>query len=180
MVAEGKLVTGAWLIVLAGMFDVLDGFMARLANATSDFGLELDSICDVVSFGVAPGFLMYHFALHELRIGAILLAALVAVCGAGRLARFNVEARAEPADYFRGLPIPAYAIMLASFYLTFRNRLDLVEVLNQGVISVLIPVIIVLAFLMVSTIPFDKIPPFDRESVRKHKGRLILLDRKSV
>src|SRR5690625_6502425 len=49
MVAEGKLVTGAWLIVLAGMFDVLDGFMARLANATSDFGMELDSICDVRS-----------------------------------------------------------------------------------------------------------------------------------
>src|SRR5690625_5954720 len=64
--------------------------------------------------------------------------------------------------------------MLASFYLTFRNRLDLFEVLNQGVISVLIPVIIVLSFLMVSTIPFDKIPPFDRESVRKHKSRLIL------
>src|SRR5690625_6306280 len=64
--------------------------------------------------------------------------------------------------------------MLASFYLTFRNRLDLFEVLNQGVISVLIPVIIVLSFLMVSTIPFDKIPPFDRVPVRKHKGRLIL------
>ncbi|HLR91291.1 MAG TPA: CDP-diacylglycerol--serine O-phosphatidyltransferase [Balneolaceae bacterium] len=174
MVAEGKLVTGAWLIVLAGMFDVLDGFMARLANATSDFGMELDSICDVVSFGVAPGFLMYHFALHELQIVGILLAALAPLCGAVRLARFNVEARSEPADYFRGLPIPAYAIMLASFYLTFRNRLDLFEVLNQGVISVLIPVIIVLSFLMVSTIPFDKIPPFDRESVRKHKGRLIL------
>src|SRR5690625_6110348 len=96
------------------MFDVLDGFMARLANATSDFGMELDSICDVVSFGVAPGFLMYHFALHELQIVGILLAALAPLCGAVRLARFNVEARSEPADYFRGLPIPAYAIMLRS------------------------------------------------------------------
>src|SRR5690625_8016997 len=84
MVAEGKLVTGAWLIVLAGMFDVLDGFMARLANATSDFGMELDSICDVGSFGVAPGFLMYHFALHELQIVGILLAALAPLCGAVR------------------------------------------------------------------------------------------------
>src|SRR5690625_6884973 len=102
------------------------------------------------------------------------MADLAHLCGAVRLARFNVEARSEPADYFRGLPIPAYAIMLVSFYLTFRNRLDLFEVLNQGVISVLIPVIIVLSFLMVSTIPFDKIPPFGRERVRKHKGRPIL------
>src|SRR5690625_7989412 len=104
------------------------------------------------------------------------MADLAHLCGAVRLARFNVEARSEPADYFRGLPIPAYAIMLASFYLTFRNRLDLFEVLNQGVISVLIPVIIVLSFLMVSTIPFDKIQTLDRESVIKHKGRLIIFD----
>src|SRR5690625_6731711 len=102
------------------------------------------------------------------------MADLAHLCGAVRLARFNVEARSEPADYFRGLPIPAYAIMLASFYLTFRNRLDLFEILNHGVISVLVPVIIVLSFLMVSTIPFDKILPFDAESVRRHKSRLIL------
>lgn len=175
MVAEGNLITGAWLIVLAGMFDVLDGFMARLANATSDFGMELDSISDVVSFGVAPGFLMYHFALYELQIVGILLSALAPLCGAVRLARFNVESKDEPLGYFRGLPTPAYAIMLASFYLTFRNELELFDGLNQGVISVLIPVIIVLSFLMVSTIPFDKIPSFDRGSIQKFKGRLILL-----
>src|SRR5690625_8027548 len=116
--------------------------------------MELDSICDVVSFGVAPGFLMYHFALHELQIVGILLAALAPLCGAVRLARFNVEARSEPADYFRRLPIPAYAIMLASFYLTFRNRLDLVEVMNQEVITVLIPVMLILSFLMLSSTAF--------------------------
>lgn len=175
MVAEGKLVTGAWLIVLAGMFDVLDGFMARLANATSDFGMELDSISDIVSFGVAPGFLIYNFAFYELQIVGILLSALAPLCGAVRLARFNVESKTERIDYFRGLPTPAFAIMLASFYLTFRDRLDLFDGLNQGVISVLIPVTIILSFLMVSTIPFDKIPPFDRRSVQKYKGRLILL-----
>ena len=175
MVADGNLVTGAWLIVLAGMFDVLDGFMARLANATSDFGMELDSICDVVSFGVAPGFLMYHFALHELQIVGILISALAPLCGAVRLARFNVEAKDEPLSHFRGLPTPAYAIMLASFFLTFRNDLEMFDGLNQGVISVLIPVIIILSFLMVSTIPFDKIPPFDRESIQRYKGRLILM-----
>jgi CDP-diacylglycerol--serine O-phosphatidyltransferase len=175
MVYEGNLVAGAWLIVLAGMFDVLDGFMARLANATSEFGMELDSICDVVSFGVAPGFLIYSFALHELQIIGILLSALAPICGAIRLARFNVEAKVEDLNFFRGLPTPAYAIMLASFFLTFRNRLDWFDGLNQGVISVLIPVVILLSFLMVSTIPFDKIPRFDRKSIKKYKNRLILL-----
>lgn len=175
MVYEGNLVAGAWLIVLAGMFDVLDGFMARLANATSEFGMELDSICDVVSFGVAPGFFIYSFAFHELQIIGILLSALAPICGAIRLARFNVESKVEDLNYFKGLPTPAYAIMLASFFLTFRNRLDWFEGLNQGVISVLIPVVILLSFLMVSTIPFDKIPRFDRKSIKKYKNRLILL-----
>src|SRR5690554_2718359 len=59
--SQGHLVRGAWLIALAGLFDVFDGLMARLANATSDFGIELDSISDMVSFGVAPGFLIYSW-----------------------------------------------------------------------------------------------------------------------
>lgn len=174
-VHEGNLVTGAWLIVLAGLFDVLDGFMARLTNSTSEFGMELDSICDVVSFGVAPGFLIYNFAFHELQIVGILLSALIPICSAIRLARFNVESKMESINYFRGLPTPAFAIMLASFFLTFRDKLEWFDGLNQGVISVLIPVVILLSFLLVSTIPFDKIPKFDRESVKKYKGRFVLI-----
>lgn len=176
LVSEGNLVLGAWLIVLAGLFDALDGFMARLANATSDFGIELDSISDVVSFGVAPGFLIYTFALNELAIVGILLSALPPLCGAIRLARYNVEAKHhEDSTYFKGLPIPVQAIMLSAFYLTFMNRVELFEGLNQGIISALIPVVILLSFLMVSTIPFDKIPRFDRASVKVHKNKLILI-----
>lgn len=175
MVAEGNLLLGAWLIVLAGMFDVLDGFMARLANATSEFGVELDSISDVVSFGVAPGFLLYSFAFHELAIAGIILSALPPLCGAIRLARYNVESKFENDLFFNGLPITAQAIMIAAFYLTFMNRMEIFEGLNQGIISVLIPIVILLSFLMVSTIPFDKIPKFDRASIRQHKNRLILL-----
>lgn len=173
--SQGNLMAGAWLIVLAGMFDVLDGFMARLTNSTSEFGMELDSISDVVSFGVAPGFLVFSFAFNELGIAGILLSSLAPICGAIRLARFNVESKFGENEYFRGLPTPAFAIMLAAFYLTFMNRMDWFEGLNQGVISVLIPVVILLSFLMVSTIPFDKIPKFDRESVKKYKSRIILL-----
>jgi CDP-diacylglycerol---serine O-phosphatidyltransferase len=175
MIAEGNLIAGAWLIVIAGLFDALDGFMARLANATSEFGMELDSISDVVSFGVAPGFLIYTFALNELAIIGILLSALPPICGAIRLARYNVESKYSESDYFRGLPIPAQAIMFASLYLIFHNQLYLFEGFEQGVITALIPVVVLLSFLMVSTIPFDKVPKFDRTSVKENKNRFILI-----
>lgn len=175
LVHEGNFITGAWLIVLAGMFDVLDGFMARLTNSTSEFGMELDSVSDVISFAAAPGFFVYNFAFHELGIIGILLSALAPLCGAIRLARFNVESKISEIDYFRGLPTPAFAIMISAFYLTFRNRLDWFSGFEYGIISVLIPVVIVLSFLMVSTVPFDKIPRFDRASIKKYKTRLILL-----
>jgi CDP-diacylglycerol--serine O-phosphatidyltransferase len=175
MVYEGNLSMGAWLIVLAGMFDVMDGFMARLTNSTSEFGMELDSLSDIVSFGVAPGFLIYAYAFHELAIVGILLSALAPICGAIRLARFNIESKLGELEYFRGLPSPAFAIMLSAFYLTSVNRMEWFDSLNQGVISVLIPIVILLSFLMVSTIPFDKIPKFDRESIKLYKNRLILL-----
>jgi len=175
LVHEGNFVTGAWLIVLAGMFDVLAGFMARLTNSTSEFGMELDSVSDVVSFAAAPGFFLYNFVFHEMGIIGILLSALAPICGAIRLARFNVESKITEINYFRGLPTPAFAVMISAFYLTFRNRLEWFNIFEHGVISVLVPVVILLAFLMVSTIPFDKIPRFDRDSVKKYKNRLILL-----
>jgi len=173
-VAEGRLFFGAWLIVFAGLFDALDGFMARLSNATSQFGIELDSISDVVSFGVAPGFLLYAFGLGEMPFVGIILSALTPLCGAVRLARYNVDAQESRGDYFKGLPIPGQAIMIAAFYLTFYNQLEMFSGLEYGLNTVLVPVIVVLAFLMVSTIPFDKMPSFDRESIKRNKGKLSL------
>lgn len=174
IVAEGNLVLGAWLIIVAGLFDALDGFMARLANATSEFGIELDSISDVVSFGVAPGFLIYSFVLNELAIIGIILSALPPVCGAIRLARFNVDSRHGTFDFYRGLPIPVQAAMISAFYLTFNKRMEWFANFEHGFLSFIIPIIIVLSFLMVSTIPFDKIPRFDKHSIKKYKNRLIL------
>lgn len=173
-IAEGRLFFGAWLIVFAGLFDALDGFMARLSNATSQFGIELDSISDVVSFGVAPGFLLYAFGLGEMPFVGIILSALTPLCGAVRLARYNVDAQESRGDYFKGLPIPGQAIMIAAFYLTFYNQLEIFGGLEYGLNTVLVPVIVVLAFLMVSTIPFDKMPSFDRESIKRNKGKLSL------
>lgn len=174
-ISNGDLGRGAWLIALAGLFDVFDGLMARLADATSDFGIELDSISDMVSFGVAPGFLIYTWTMHELGFVGIIISALPPLCGAVRLARFNVNARLTPTkDNFIGLPIPAQAIILGAFLLTFRNKLDVFSLFQNGVNSVLIPLVIVISFLMVSTLPFDKIPRFDRTSIRENRGKIIL------
>jgi CDP-diacylglycerol--serine O-phosphatidyltransferase len=174
-IADGNLFRGAWLIIAAGLFDVFDGLMARLANATSDFGIELDSLSDMVSFGVAPGFLIYTFVLHEFGMLGVLLSAIPPLCGAVRLARFNVNARLTPtADSFIGLPIPSQAIILVSFYLTFRNDLDIFDVFDHGVNNVLIPLVVIVSFLMVSTIPFDKIPRFDKNSIKNKKWKFLL------
>ena len=171
---EGDLVMGAWLIVLAGLFDLLDGFMARLANATSNFGVELDSLSDIVSFGVAPGILVYMFGLKDLGTPGIIIAALPALCGAVRLARFNVEAVTANYSYFRGLPIPAQAAMNVAFFLTFHNQLDLFLGFANGLRSVLIPLIVLLSALMVSTVPFDKVPRFTGKGNKKSKPLIML------
>lgn len=159
----------------AGMFDVFDGMMARLANANSDFGIELDSLSDMVSFGVAPGFLIYTFSLAELGLLGVLVSAVPPLCGAVRLARFNVNARLAPkADSFTGLPIPSIAIILVAFFLTFRDDLYLFDFFKNGVNSVLIPLVVIVSFLMVSTIHFEKIPRFDKESFRTKKWTFLL------
>lgn len=174
-ISNGDLGRGAWLIALAGLFDVFDGLMARLADATSDFGIELDSISDMVSFGVAPGFLIYTWTMHELGFVGIIISALPPLCGAVRLARFNVNARLVPEKgHFIGLPIPAQALILGAFLLTFRENIEIFSIFQNGVNSILIPIVILISFLMVSTIPFDKIPRFDRNTLRENRGMVLL------
>jgi CDP-diacylglycerol---serine O-phosphatidyltransferase len=103
-------------IFLAAIFDVLDGRVARLTKGTSEFGVQYDSLCDCVSFGVAPAFLMYQYGLFELgRIGWVACFVFLA-CGALRLARFNVlSSIGKASGDFTGLPIPMAAITVASF-----------------------------------------------------------------
>src|SRR5258707_1365475 len=79
---RGDFDTAAWFIIVAGVFDVLDGAMARITKSFSDFGVELDSLCDVVSFGVAPSFLVYNLSLHSLNGMGMLISAMPMVFGA--------------------------------------------------------------------------------------------------
>ncbi|MFO7313855.1 CDP-diacylglycerol--serine O-phosphatidyltransferase [Rhodothermus marinus] len=164
---EGRFDYACWLIVLAGFFDMLDGMLARLTNGTSLFGVELDSLSDVVSFGVAPAYLVYAFNLQAYGTLGLIIASLPAVCGAVRLARFNVQFDGEKREYFLGLPIPAQAAALVALVLNAEG-VDLLERLTPGDFPVLIPVVFVLSALMVTNIPFDAIPRPSLTYLRRH------------
>lgn len=116
-------ITAAWAIVAAGIFDMLDGRIARLAKATSQFGVEYDSLSDLTSFGIAPGLLLYQWALEPYERLGWLAAFLYTTCGALRLARFNVNTGTAPKSYFQGLPIPMAAGMVAT-YVIFNQVMD--------------------------------------------------------
>jgi len=156
-----------WLIFLAMIFDALDGHVARLSRATSDFGAQLDSLCDLVTFGVAPGFLLVKMCpqfsfLHRETVWII--AAAYAACAALRLARFNVET-GEDDDHlhFSGLPSPAAAASIAGFAILFYelrregNQLIYATSIDHAVQYVLPLFAVIVALLMVSRIPYPHV-----------------------
>jgi CDP-diacylglycerol--serine O-phosphatidyltransferase len=144
---NGHYSLAAWFILVASIFDALDGKVARLTGTTSKFGVEYDSLADLVAFGVAPGLLMYAWALKPFGKLGWLAAFLYVVCGALRLARFNVQVTTVESKRFVGLPIPAAASMVASCVL-FLHHMGGPGTVRKVSILVLI---YVLAFLMVSS-----------------------------
>lgn len=158
------LTNAAWCIIAGIIMDMLDGRVARWAGATSQFGVELDSLCDLVSFGVAPAFLMYQVALQPWGRPGYMIVVFFAMMAAVRLARFNLRAQTgEPSTHFVGLPVPAAAGILASFVLSY-------ELFGEEAISVktipmimqrmpfffkVVPIVMItLAFLMVSSVQY--------------------------
>lgn len=170
---EGRFDYACWLIVLAAFFDVLDGMMARLTNTSSMFGIELDSLSDVVSFGVAPSVLVYVFGLREFGALGLISSSLPAICGAVRLARFNVAYEGEKKDYFVGLPIPGMAVVIVALILNFNNA-EWFSRYSPSNLSFLIPIVILLSFLMISTIKFDAIPKPTTSYVRAHPRKFLI------
>lgn len=149
-VLKGDYVTAAFAIIVAMLFDSFDGKIARLTNSTSHFGVEYDSLSDLVSFGVAPGLLIYRWALNDYgKIGWLAVFLFVA-CGAMRLARFNTQASDTGLKHFVGLPIPAAAGLIVTTVIFDHHILQM----GRGVRPVVILLMTyVLAYLMVSTIP---------------------------
>jgi CDP-diacylglycerol--serine O-phosphatidyltransferase len=144
----------AMMVIIAMLMDGVDGRVARALNAQSEFGKELDSLSDVISFGVAPAFIMYSVAFQELTPApAWIITALFPICGALRLARFNVISGMP--GYFIGLPIPAAGGVLATLAL-FHHEIA---------VSVLMASTLILSFLMVSTI---KYPNFKKVGIPKN------------
>ena len=141
--------SAAAIAILIGIiFDSLDGRWARMTRTSSRFGAEYDSLADVVSFGVAPGLLIYSWALSGYgRLGWV-AAFLFVVCGALRLARYNVESNTSENHSFQGLPIPASAGLIASLVLMDYRFLRMGTEVKPLLIVTLI---YVLAFLMVSS-----------------------------
>jgi CDP-diacylglycerol---serine O-phosphatidyltransferase len=152
---HGRLTLAAWLLLLAGVLDGLDGRVARLTHATSEFGKEYDSLADVVSFGLAPAFLVYQWRLVELGRWGLALAFLFLVAGSVRLARFNVQAETIDKRFFVGLPIPAGAAAL-----TLAVLLDPSPATTRGVAALLGAYVLVVALLMVSTVPYRSFKDF--------------------
>lgn len=172
-ILENDFISAAWLIILAGFFDLLDGMMARLTNGTSLFGVELDSLSDIVSFGVAPSLMMYVFGLSVYGIPGLIVSSLPAICGAVRLAKFNVSFDGDKSDHFDGLPIPAQAFAIVAIVLNSEN-LAFLEPLEPGRLPLLIPVVVVLSGLMLSTITFDSVPTPSAQYMRRHAVKAIL------
>ena len=145
----------ALFIFIAAFFDLIDGLLARLTNSSSKFGVELDSLADVVSFGAAPSFLIYKSYLFQYDFIGILISSLILIFGAFRLARFNVQLENIKTKLdFNGLPIPVAAITLAAFILFYHNGLNIINPFSH----LIIPSILLLTLLMVSKIKYNTLP----------------------
>jgi CDP-diacylglycerol--serine O-phosphatidyltransferase len=165
LLTTGNLMCGFWAIIsvfqeqfyfaavailLASVFDAFDGKVAKLSRATSKFGMQYDSLADLVSFGIAPALLAFSWALRPYGKFGWLAAFTFVACGAIRLARYNVMASSGETKYFKGVPIPVAAAMIALTILLYQRLVE------TGWIKdiVILVMIYVLAFLMVSSIRY--------------------------
>ncbi len=171
-IAEGDFTRAAGFIVLAGMFDVLDGMVARLTKSTSELGGQLDSLCDAISFGVAPAFLLYKVYFYAQGEFGVVLAALPAMAGVLRLARFNIQSAGSTDKlYFRGMPIPAGALTLLSytlFYHTDAFQRGYGEIIPNDWKPLCITLVtLAVAGIMVSTMKYDAVPTPSAKAFRE-------------
>ena len=168
--SEGNFNYAAWLIFIAAIFDALDGMVARLTNSSSELGVELDSLSDIVSFGAAPSFLLYKTYFYSMDVWGILISAAPLIAGGFRLARFNIQLVGFSKSFFLGLPIPSSALTIASFILAFYN-----DRFTKPISDFIAPMILVLSYLMVSNIRYETLPKLSINSIKEKPFHFIFL-----
>ncbi len=165
---EGNITTACWFVILAGFLDALDGKIARLSGATSQFGIELDSLADFLSFGVAPAFIIHAVKLSSLGKWGWIISIVYIMAAAYRLARFNLLAESDEKKDFLGLPVPIAALALVTFVIFSYELWGHLEYSE-----VLISMIILFAFLMISQVQYDALP--DNFSSNEKRIKLIIM-----
>jgi len=174
---NGNFRWAGWFIVFAGILDMLDGRVARLSGTGTRFGAELDSLVDVISFGVAPALLMYFLDFSNAGRFAWILCYIYVVAVALRLARFNVLSAGKPSTgWFTGMPSPAAGMTLAAYYPFsqtnwYRASLAYLDLQHEG----LVVLMLLLAVLMVSNVKYPKFPPIGTRSARGIFGLVVHL-----
>jgi len=168
--SDGNYNYAAWLIFIAAIFDALDGLVARLTNSSSELGVELDSLSDIVSFGAAPSFLLYKTYFYTFDIWGIIISSLPLIVGGFRLARFNIQLVGFSKSFFLGLPIPTSALTLASFVLAFFNN-----GYSKPISDFITPLVLVLSYLMISNIRYETIPKFTIAGIKEKPFHFIFL-----
>jgi CDP-diacylglycerol---serine O-phosphatidyltransferase len=169
-VIEGSLVHAAWWIIIAAFFDYFDGKVARLTQTTSKFGVEFDSLADIVSFGIAPAVLFHQYILAGTGNFGYFLAFLFLSAGAIRLARFNVSASTGKKSYFSGMPIPSAAGILASYVLFCEHaRIDFAQ------FDLAVAIIVLVSGAMVSTFRYGVIPGLRFRTPRETLGSSLFI-----
>lgn len=153
LVSEGKSEAAAWLVFVALFWDSLDGNIARIFQNPSLLGKELDSLADMVSFGVAPAFIFFKNLQHEFSFWTFLIVFIYLGAVAYRLARFNIKASSAK-TYFQGLPSPAAAVTVSMVFLAASKNGWMPDFLFE---LALMGMMVVLAFLMVSSVPYPKV-----------------------
>ncbi len=154
---NGDFIYAAWAIVLANVFDGLDGWIARLTNTGTRFGIELDSLSDLVAFGVAPSVMMYKWALMPFGRLGWAVAFLFVACGALRLARFNIQTGVPGSKAFKGMPIPGAATVVSSIVIFYYDYWK--ELPEKNIFLLIITAL--LALLMVSTLRYHGLKEID-------------------
>lgn len=157
MSASGKYEYAAWLILLALIFDGLDGRVARMTKTTSKFGVEFDSLADIVSFGVAPAMLLYQYCGLDYGRFGMVVSGLYVVFGAIRLARFNVTTSEIEPSVFIGVPIPTAAVFVSILILLY----------EKYTLDIYIPLLLATLFVAVLMVSNIRYPSFKKIDLQK-------------